>query len=271
MLDKFERGEISSDAWRRFRLVHGTYGQRQDGEQMLRVTIPQGVLNVPQLHALAEVAERFSRGFAHVTTRQNVQFHFVKLHDVAPAMRVLADAGLTTREACGNAVRNITACPYAGVSRDELFDVTPYAEALTRYLLRHPLSAVLPRKFKVAFEGCAEDHACTAINDLCWIARVGTTTGQPRRGFQLVVGGGTSILPTSARTLFEFVPGVSASISALALAGIPVTHRGVSSGVVMLSGSDEASFRHVIQTFQFELFTLVVLMGTGARRLFNRC
>ena len=106
--------------------------------------------------ALADVGERYSRGFGHITTRQNVQFHFVKLHDVEPAMRRLADAGLTTREACGNSVRNITACPYAGVAADERFDVTPYAEALTRYLLRHPLSSTLPRKFKIAFEGCAD-------------------------------------------------------------------------------------------------------------------
>ena len=99
--------------------------------------------------------ERYSRGFGHITTRQNIQLHFVKLHDAEPAMRELAAAGMTTREACGNSVRNITACPYSGVATDEAFDVTPYAEALTRYLLRHPLSSVLPRKFKIAFEGCA--------------------------------------------------------------------------------------------------------------------
>jgi sulfite reductase beta subunit-like hemoprotein len=206
MLGQFERGEISSEAWRKFRLVRGTYGQRQDDVQMLRVKIPQGVLSAPQIEALADVAERYSRGFAHVTTRQNFQFHFVKLHDVEAAMRLVADTGITTREACGNSVRNITACPYAGVSPDEVFDVTPYAEALTRYLLRHPLAAVLPRKFKIAFEGCAEDHALAAINDLGWIARVENHQGKPTRGFRLLAGGGTSILPTSARALFEFLP-----------------------------------------------------------------
>ncbi len=103
-------------------------------------------------------AHKYSRGFGHITTRQNIQFHFVKLHDVELAMRELADVGLTTREACGNSVRNITACPYAGVAADERFDVTPYAEALTRFLLRHPLSSTLPRKFKIAFEGCGDDH-----------------------------------------------------------------------------------------------------------------
>ena len=119
-LERFERGELSADAWRQFRLVRGTYGQRQAADaQMLRVKIPQGDPDRPQLDALAEVGERCSRGFGHITTRQNVQFHFVKLHDVEPAMRRLADAGLTTREACGNSVRNITACPFAGVAADE--------------------------------------------------------------------------------------------------------------------------------------------------------
>ena len=141
-----------------FRLVRGTYGQRQPGNvQMLRIKIPQGVLTAPQLEALAEVGEKFSRGFGHITTRQNIQFHFVKLHDVEPAMRILADAGLTTREACGNSVRNITCCPKAGVSPTELFDVTPYSEEMTRYLLRHPLSSSLPRKFKIALEGCTDE------------------------------------------------------------------------------------------------------------------
>ena len=144
VLGQFERGEITPEQWRVFRLVRGTYGQRQvDDAQMIRVKIPQGVLSAPQLDALADVAEQYSRGFGHITTRQNVQFHFVKLHDAEPAMRRLAEAGLTTREACGNSVRNITACQFAGVAADEAFDVTPYAEALTRFLLRHRLSSSL--------------------------------------------------------------------------------------------------------------------------------
>src|SRR5262245_25143941 len=126
-LERFERGELTPDQWRVFRLVRGTYGQRQTGDvQMLRIKIPQGILNGRQLEAIADVGERYSRGFGHITTRQNIQFHFVKLHDVEPAMRHLAEAGITTREACGNSVRNITCCPYAGVSTDEVFDVTPY-------------------------------------------------------------------------------------------------------------------------------------------------
>ncbi len=179
-VEKYERGEITPEQWRAYRLVRGTYGQRQaEDAQMLRVKVPQGILTAGQLSALADVGEQFSRGFGHITTRQNVQFHFVKLHDVEPAMRRLAEDGLTTREACGNSVRNITGCPYAGVSPDEVFDVSPYADAMTRFLLRHRLSAVLPRKFKIAFEGCAVDHIATPINDLGFRAVLAPGGGLP--------------------------------------------------------------------------------------------
>ena len=207
VLGRFERGEIGPDEWRAFRLVRGTYGQRQNIDaSMLRVKIPQGVLDAAQLDAMAEVAERYSRGFGHITTRQNIQLHFLKLHDVGLAMTRLADAGMTTREACGNSVRNITACPYAGVAADEPFDVTPYAEALTRYFLRHPLSSSLPRKFKIAFEGCTHDHIATSINDIGWTARMRTVDGRSQRGFRVTVAGGTSTLARSGHELFEFLP-----------------------------------------------------------------
>jgi sulfite reductase beta subunit-like hemoprotein len=170
---------------------------------MLRVKMPQGVLTGAQLEALADVADRYSRGFGHITTRQNVQFHFMRLHDVEPAMRRLAEAGLTTREACGNSVRNITACPFAGVAADEVFDVTPYADALTRHLLRHPLSSKLPRKFKIGFEGCPEDHARTGINDIGFRAAIGPDGA---RGFRITVAGGTSIMPRAGALLHEFLP-----------------------------------------------------------------
>ena len=221
-LARFEQGELTPDKWRQYRLVRGTYGQRQsDDAQMLRVKIPQGVLTADQLDALADVGDRYSRGFGHITTRQNMQFHFVKLHDVELAMRRLADAGLTTREACGSAVRNITACPYAGVAADERFDVTPYAEALTRYLLRHPLSSTLPRKFKIAFEGCPVDHVGTAINDLAFRAVV-SPDGRGR-GFRVTAGGGTSIMARSADLLHEFLP--ASEIFRVAEAVLRVFHR----------------------------------------------
>lgn len=202
MLGKYERGEIAPNDWRRFRLVRGTYGQRQDNVQMLRIKIPQGILTSSQMRALATAASRYSRGFCHVTTRQNIQFHFVPLNVVEQTMRDLAAEGLTTREACGNSVRNITGCQFAGTSEDEIFDPTPYAEAMTRYFLRHPLSGALPRKFKIAFEGCREDHACASINDIGWRARI----QDGRKGFRVTVAGGTSIMPVSGYVLYEFLP-----------------------------------------------------------------
>jgi sulfite reductase (NADPH) hemoprotein beta-component len=220
-LEKYERGEITPDQWRAFRLVRGTYGQRQaEDAQMLRVKIPQGLLTADQLDVLASIGEQYSRGFGHITTRQNIQFHFVKLHDVEPAMRLLADAGITTREACGNSVRNITACQYAGVAADERFDVTPYAEALTRFLLRHRLSSSLPRKFKIAFEGCEIDHAVTGIHDLGFRAVLGADGG---RGFRVNAGGGTAILCSSAGLLHEFLP--ASEILRVAEAVLRVFHR----------------------------------------------
>jgi sulfite reductase (NADPH) hemoprotein beta-component len=203
MLGKFERGEITADQWRGFRLLRGTYGQRQNDEShMMRLKAPQGMLTAEQLYAVAEAAEHYSRGFGHITTRQNIQLHFVKLADAEAVMRRVAAAGMTSREACGNSVRNITACAYAGVSATEPFDVTPYSEMMTRYFLRHPLSGSLPRKFKIGFEGCAEDHVKAAINDIAWLGRM----EHGRRGFRVLVGGGTSTMAVSAAVLYEFLP-----------------------------------------------------------------
>jgi sulfite reductase (NADPH) hemoprotein beta-component len=203
-LEKYERGEMTPDQWRVFRLVRGTYGQRQALDaQMLRVKVPQGLITSEQLEALAEVGEKYSRHFGHITTRQNIQFHFVKLHDVETAMRRLADAGLTTREACGNSVRNITACPFAGVAANELFDITPYAEETTRFFLRHALSSTLPRKFKIAFEGCPEDHTAIAINDLAFHAQIAP---DGTRGFRVMAGGGTALMCKSAGIIHDFLP-----------------------------------------------------------------
>ncbi|MGC3999347.1 MAG: nitrite/sulfite reductase [Anaeromyxobacter sp.] len=201
-LGQYERGEIGPDDWRAFRLLRGTYPQRQEGVNMLRVKLPQGVVGAAQLRALADVAAGHSRGFLHVTTRQNVQLHFVPTASLGPAMARLAQDGLTTVEACGNSVRNVVGCPDAGVSADEVFDPTPYAEALTRHFLRLPLASTLPRKFKIAFEGCAQDHVLTAIHDLGFRARV----VDGRRGFAVGAAGGTATLCTSAYPLAAFLP-----------------------------------------------------------------
>jgi sulfite reductase beta subunit-like hemoprotein len=201
MLAQFESGALTSEQFRAFRLLRGVYGQRQTDVQMIRVKIPFGRLFPAQLEVLAQVGERFSRGFGHVTTRQNVQFHFVQMSDVETAMRLMDEAGLTTREACGNSVRTVTACEVAGVCGGAAFDVTPYAEALTRMLLRHPLSSSLPRKFKIAFSGCSDDCAMGAINDLGFVARV--VDGE--RGFKVLAAGGLSTSPQAAIVLHEFV------------------------------------------------------------------
>ncbi|MBI1951418.1 MAG: nitrite/sulfite reductase [Acidobacteria bacterium] len=205
-LEAYERGEIGADEFRTFRLMRGIYGQRQDDVQMIRVKIPQGILSGEQLRALAVVARDCSRGFGHVTTRQNVQFHFVKMAVVPKAMDALEAAGLTTREACGNTVRNITACPMAGVCPDEPFDVTPYGEALTRFFLRNPICQALPRKFKIALSGCPTDCAMGAMHDIGIIARTREADGRREIGFKVVIGGGLSVSPQNAWVLHEFLP-----------------------------------------------------------------
>src|SRR6266568_2073345 len=206
VLEAFERGVIGPDEFRTFRLTRGIYGQRQDDVQMIRVKIPQGVLGGDQLRALAVVARTYSRGFGHVTTRQNVQFHFVKMAVVPQAMEALEASGLTTREACGNTVRNITACPMAGVCTDEPFDVTPYGEALTRFFLRNPICQALPRKFKIALSGCPTDCAMGAMHDIGVIARTRVVDGAREIGFKVVIGGGLSVSPQNAWVLHEFLP-----------------------------------------------------------------
>jgi len=217
-LGQFERGEIAPDAWKACRLVNGVYSQRQEGDaMMIRVKIPQGVLSGPQLRVLADCADRYSRGFGHVTTRQNLQFHFVKPHDVAPFMEAVARSGLTTREACSHTVRNIAACASAGVCDGAPFDVTPYAEAMTRHFLRHALGSGLPRKFKISASGCEDDCGQGAINDIGILARV--RNGQ--RGFRVTAGGGTSTLQRSTcrrnsrpRPLPSLAPGIRPGTSA---------------------------------------------------------
>jgi sulfite reductase (ferredoxin) len=149
-LARFERGELSPDAWRKFRLLRGTYGQRQEGVQMIRTKIPLGYLTAGQARVIADVAERHARGLTHLTTRQNFQFHFVQLAETPALLGALEEAGITTREACGNSVRNITMSELSGVDPQQVFDTRPHGEALVRFFLRHPKASDLPRKFKIA-------------------------------------------------------------------------------------------------------------------------
>jgi sulfite reductase beta subunit-like hemoprotein len=203
-LEAFERGELSPDDWRSFRLLNGVYGQRQDGVMMIRAKLPGGIATPAQLLALADVAEKFSAGEkGHVTTRQNVQYHFVPQDKTEEALRILADAGITTKEACGHSVRNWTCCPFAGVAKDEPFDSTPYLEALARHLLRGPFSSTLPRKLKPSIGGCCGTDCSQAfINDLGFLA----TTRNGQSGFKLLAGGGLSTLRREAIVVEEFVP-----------------------------------------------------------------
>ena len=207
-VQQLQSGAITAEQFRPFRLKHGTYGQRQPGFQMLRVKIAAAVLTPAQLRVLANIGDDYSTGRGHLTTRENVQFHFVKLDNVTAAMRLLADAGLTTREACGNTVRNVTACPVAGVCPGEAFDVTPYALGVSRHLLRHPDFHDLPRKFKIAFSGCEDDGNCAVagIHDVGLIAQVRGANGTAHRGFKVLVGGGLGSLPTEAAVLVDFLP-----------------------------------------------------------------
>lgn len=200
---RFLEGAIPNEVFRPFRLMYGIYGQRQAGRHMVRVKIPHGSLRADQLEALAEIVERFApRKVAHVTTRQDIQIHFVMLEDVPTVLRALAAAGLTTREACGNTVRNVTADETSGLCPDTVFDVTPHAEAVARFFLRHPLTQRLPRKFKISFSACPHDHGLIPIHDLGAMA----VLRDGRRGFQVSVGGGLGGVPRLARPFREFVP-----------------------------------------------------------------
>jgi sulfite reductase beta subunit-like hemoprotein len=198
----FLRGEESEDQFIGFRLKQGVYGQRQPERQMIRVKVPLGGVNPDQLDAFAEIAETWTplrKG--HITTRQNIQYHHVPLADAAKAIRRLGEVGLSSREACGNTVRNVTGDPWAGVAEGELFDISPYGGAFVRYFVRHEVCQLLPRKFKVAFTATDEDRAVTKIHDLGFIPRVRDGV----RGVEILTGGGTSIMARVGQTLFDFV------------------------------------------------------------------
>src|SRR5919198_269332 len=217
--------QLSNEEFTGQRLVRGVYGQRQPDRQMVRIKIPLGRLDGPKLEALAQVIERFAPlAKGHFTTRENLQLHHVPL-DVTPAiMRILGPVGLTTREACGNTVRNVTGCALAGVCPDEVFDASPYAAAYARYFVRREFTK-MPRKFKTAFVGCREDHAVVRIHDLGFVGLIREVDGRPVRGFHIVVGGGTSIEPVLAAELCDFAPADDGSYLRVAEAVLRVFNR----------------------------------------------
>ncbi|MYD53880.1 MAG: nitrite/sulfite reductase [Chloroflexi bacterium] len=190
-----------------YRLRQGVYGQRQPDVHMNRIKLPMGGVTSDQLDGLAEVCETFAPlGKGHITTRQNIQVHFVPLDQMPDMLRVLGTVGLSSREACGNTVRNVTADPWAGISEDEVFDPTPYAGAFVRYWVRNSITQLLPRKFKVYFTGREADSAIAAIHDLAFFSQVRVIDGKEVRGFRVMVGGGLSTMPKEAVTLTDFVP-----------------------------------------------------------------
>ena len=202
-VERFRAGEWEENEFMAFRLKQGVYGQRQPDVQMVRIKFPFGGINDLQMDAVGEVVEKFAPlGKGHLTTRENIQIHSVLLQDTPEMMRIIGDVGLSTREACGNTLRNVTGCPLAGVGANEIFDVTPYAAAYARFFLRHELSGIMPRKVKSAFSGCEDDCAITPIHDVGIKAKIKDGV----KGFEIVMGGGLSIMPRVAPTLYDFVP-----------------------------------------------------------------
>jgi sulfite reductase (ferredoxin) len=230
-----KQGKIDDKVFAETRLRRGIYGQRYDNGQrhdgkkiqrlrlsadrvkgpdtlwdapgMMRIKIPFGGVTPEQLETLAELSEEYADGVTHVTTRQDFQFHFVHIEDTPDLMRRLAAVGITSREACGNVVRNVTACPLAGICRDETFDTTPYANACARFLLGHPDTQDFGRKFKIAFSGCPQ-HPCglVTMHDMGAIAKTKMVDGEQRRGFEFYVGGGLGAVPYKAKLFDEFLP-----------------------------------------------------------------
>lgn len=202
-------GGLHPDHFKKFRLNNGVYGIRNETDlHMIRIKCPHGELTADQLDVVASLTERFTRlKLGHVTTRQAIQIHHVHLDNVPTVLRELNESGLTTREACGNTVRNVTATPFAGFLPDEAFDVTPYARAIFEHFLRNPINQNLPRKFKIAFYGGgSEDIAYTAIHDIGFVAAKRVVNGKEEKGFRVYVGGGLGATPHLAILLEEFTP-----------------------------------------------------------------
>ncbi len=227
MLAKHRAGELDDDVFRVFRLANGVYGQRQGGTaQMVRVKVPYGSIQPEQLEVMADIAEQHSRGWGHITTRQNVQFHFVDLSEVPTVLRKMGAVGLTAREACGDTVRNIQGCHLAGACPHEVLDITQWAEATFRHLLRNPIGQRLPRKFKINFSGCSTDCGQAMFND---VGVVGVTRtredGTVESGFRVFLAGGLGANPHPALAIEDFtsredlLPTIEASLRVFEQAG----------------------------------------------------
>ncbi|HEX6782352.1 MAG TPA: nitrite/sulfite reductase, partial [Solirubrobacterales bacterium] len=200
--EEFLSGKLEENQFIGFRLKQGVYGQRQPDVQMIRIKLPFGGVTPEQMDTFASVVEKYAPlNKGHITTRQNIQIHHVPLRDTELLLREIAEAGLSSREGCGNTVRNVTGDPWAGVAADEVFDPTAYGTAYVRYFVRHPTTQLMPRKIKTSFTGSAEDRAISGIHDIAFLSQERDGV----KGFEIRVGGGTSIMARVAPTLYEFV------------------------------------------------------------------
>ncbi|MGE0877917.1 MAG: nitrite/sulfite reductase [Acidimicrobiia bacterium] len=208
MLERYLAGDLDEDVFRVFRLNNGIYGQRQGGtNQMVRIKLPYGTVSPEQLELIGMLSDNYSRGWGHITTRQNIQLHFVELKNVPEVMRHLASVGLTTREACGDTVRNVQGCHLAGACPHEVLDISPWAEAAFRHFLHNPIAQRLPRKFKINFSGCATDCGQAMFNDAGVIAVSRTRDdGTVEHGFRVYIAGGLGATPHPALALEDFTP-----------------------------------------------------------------
>lgn len=205
LIDQVQRGELDAETFKPIRLKHGVYGIRGSDTHMIRVKLPGGRVTAQQFAKLGDIAEKYARGVGHVTTRQDIQYHWVTMEDVPRVLRELEAVGITTREACGNSVRNVTACPLAGICSKEEFDFGPHALGLARHLIRNPKSQDLPRKFKISVSGCNTDCAMAAIHDIGLVARKRVVDGAEQQGFRLLAAGGLGSWPRPAMPIAEFV------------------------------------------------------------------
>ena len=202
----FRQGKIDPDMFRRFRLQHGAYGTRMtDDYAMVRIKVPAGQIYPYQLEKIAQLSEMYSIGSAHFSTRENIQLHWVILEDVSEIMQSLSDVGMTSREACGNTVRNVMCSPLSGVCKDEIFDATPYAMAIAKFMLRNPICQGLPRKFKFNFT-CCEKHGMIRIVDVGLLPQIQEIDGEKRKGFKIFLGGGLGNRSFVGHQLEDFTP-----------------------------------------------------------------
>ena len=201
-IELFHKGKLDEERFRSLRLARGVYGQRQPGVQMIRIKLPYGKVSSAQLHRISEVSDEYSRGRLHITTRQDIQIHYVDLDRTPELWAQLEKDDITLREACGNAVRNVTASELAGIDPEEPFDVSPYADAIFKFFLRNPIGQELGRKFKVSFSSSDRDTGLSYMHDLGFIAKIENGV----RGFKIMLAGGLGSQPRHADVFYDFLP-----------------------------------------------------------------